>query len=130
VEKSGALQEVLDDARRRFVATFASQCDAISALVDERAASGAIESSAGLTHITHRLSGLAGTIGFPTISARASELEALLEGADGAAFDAVLARAHLRAIREAFVTDSAGAVACVPAAVAANARRDDPRRRG
>ena len=53
------------------------------------------------------MSGLAGTIGFPTISARASELEDLVDGAGSGAFDALLARDVVDAIREAFTKDLA-----------------------
>jgi DNA-binding NarL/FixJ family response regulator len=60
---------------------------------------------AALTQITHRLSGLAGTIGFPTISARASDLEVLTGGASHGAFNAVLARRAVTAIRKALPTD-------------------------
>ncbi len=62
---------------------------------------------AALTQVTHRLSGLAGTIGFPTISARAADLEALVDGASIDAFDALLARDVVQAIQEAFTRDLA-----------------------
>ncbi|HVC20751.1 MAG TPA: hypothetical protein VNE16_11780, partial [Vicinamibacterales bacterium] len=58
-----ALQEILDETRQRFVATFVTQRDSISALVDEVAASGASGPAAALARIAHRLNGLAGTIG-------------------------------------------------------------------
>ena len=82
----------MDEARQRFVATFVAQCDSIRILVDKVAALGPKGPVAALTQVTHRLSGLAGTIGFPTISARASDLEDLVGGAGRGAFDAVLAR--------------------------------------
>jgi len=90
--------------RQRFVETFAAQCDAIRILVNEVALDpqGPI---ATLTQITHRLCGLAGTIGFPTISARASDLEHLVAGAG--AFDASAARAAVDAIRNALAKDLA-----------------------
>ena len=71
------------------------------------AASGPRGPVAALTQVTHRLSGLAGTIGFPTISARASELEDLVGGAGRGAFDALLARDAVDAIRKAFAKDLA-----------------------
>ena len=80
-----SLQQGLDEMRQRFVATFAAQCDAIRILVDKVAALDPRGPVAALTQITHRLSGLAGTIGFPTISARASDLENLVAGAGGRA---------------------------------------------
>ena len=102
-----ALQQVLDETRQRFVATFVAQCDSIRILVDKVAAFGPRGPVAALTQVTHRLSGLAGTIGFPTISARASELEDLVDGAGRGAFDALLARDVVDAIREAFTKDLA-----------------------
>jgi two-component system, NarL family, invasion response regulator UvrY len=95
----------LDEIRQRFVATFASQCDAIGVLVDKVAALDPL-GPAALTEITHRLSGLAGTIGFPTISARASDLEDLVAGAGNhGGFDASAARDAVDAIRNAFAKD-------------------------
>jgi DNA-binding response OmpR family regulator/HPt (histidine-containing phosphotransfer) domain-containing protein len=102
-----ALQQVLDETRQRFIAIFAAQCDSIRVLVDTVAAVGVTGPVAELTQVTHRLSGLAGTIGFPTISARASELEALVDGAGSGSFDAVVARNVVDAIREAFTKDLA-----------------------
>jgi len=101
-----AFQQVLDETRQRFVATFVAQCDSIRILVDKVAASGSRGPVVALTQVTHRLSGLAGTIGFPTISARASELEDLV-GAGRGGFDALLARDAVDAIRKAFATDLA-----------------------
>ena len=103
-----AFQRGLDEMRQRFVATFVAQCDSISALVDQVAALDPAGPVAALTQITHRLSGLAGTIGFPTISARASDLESLVAGAGGrGAFDASAARDAVDAIRNAFAKDLA-----------------------
>ena len=91
-----------------FVATFAAQCDAIRTLVDEMAALNPRGPAAALTQATHRLSGLAGTIGFPTISARASDLERLVAGAGGrGALDAPAAREAVDAIRNALAKDLA-----------------------
>ena len=102
-----ALQQVLDETRQRFVANFAAQCDSIRTFIDQVAELGPSGPVAALSQITHRMSGLAGTIGFPTISARASELEALVDDAGSGAFDPVLARALVGAIGEAFTADLA-----------------------
>jgi len=66
---------------------------------------------AALTKITHRLNGLAGTIGFPTISASAATLEALVGrvGFGRRTFDATRARDLVDAMRAAFATDLASA---------------------
>jgi two-component system, NarL family, invasion response regulator UvrY len=102
-----ALQQGLDRARQRFVATFVTQCDSIGDLVDKVAALGPKGPVAALTQIAHRLSGLAGTIGFPTISARASALEDLVGGASRGVFDALRVREAVDAIRSAFAEDLA-----------------------
>jgi DNA-binding response OmpR family regulator/HPt (histidine-containing phosphotransfer) domain-containing protein len=112
-----ALQQVLDETRQRFVATFAAQCDSIRILVDKVAAFGPRGPVAELTQVTHRLSGLAGTIGFPTISARASELEDLIDGAGSRAFDALLTRDVIDAIRDAFTQDLASPPVWAPPAI-------------
>ena len=102
-----AFLQGLDEMRQRFVATFAAQCDAIRILVNEAALDPQAHVAA-LTEITHRLTGLAGTIGFPTVSARASDLESLVAGAgDRGAFDVPAARDALDAIRNALATDLA-----------------------
>ena len=100
-------QALLDKTRQRFVATFVAQCDSIRVLVDEVAALGARGPVAALTQVTHRLSGFAGTIGFPTISARASDLEGLVGGADRGAFKDSRARDCVDAIRKALPKDLA-----------------------
>ena len=102
-----ALQRVLDQTRQRFVASFSAQCDSLRILVDDVATGGPSGPIPDLTQATHRLSGLAGTIGFPTVSTRAAELEDLISGADVGAFDPSLARAIVNAIRDAFTADLA-----------------------
>src|SRR5688572_30359677 len=67
-------QPFLDRMRQRFVAAYVAECDSIRTLVDKVASLGPRGPVAKLRQVTHRLSGLAGTIGFSTISARASEL--------------------------------------------------------
>ena len=99
------LQQILTDTRRRFVASFDAQSDSIRLLVEQVASFGPQGPVAALTHLVHRLAGLAGTIGFPTVSTRASELEALLGRAG--AFDADEGRGLAEAIREAYAKDFA-----------------------
>jgi two-component system cell cycle response regulator len=100
-----SLEQVLTDTRRRFVASFDAQSDSIRLLVEQVASFGPQGPVAALTHLVHRLAGLAGTIGFPTVSTRASELE-VLTGRAGV-FEAVAARGLAEAIREAYAKDFA-----------------------
>src|SRR5436189_3765463 len=99
------LQQILTDTRRRFVSSFDAQSDSIRLLVEQVASFGPQGPVAALTHLVHRMAGLAGTIGFPTISVRASELEALV-GRPGA-FDVVAARGLAEGIRDAYARDFA-----------------------
>jgi DNA-binding response OmpR family regulator len=119
-----ALQQILVETRQRFVTTFDSQCDAIRGLVDTVATSGASGPAATLTLVVHRLSGLAGTIGFPTVSARAADLERLVDGGGRDAFDPSRSHAALLAIRDAFLADLASPPAArAPAAASVGACR-------
>jgi two-component system invasion response regulator UvrY len=104
-------QQGLNEMRQRFVSTFVPQCESIRVLVDKVAASDRRAPVAALTQIAHRLSGLAGTLGFPTTSARASDLENLVTDTGGrGAFDVSAARDAVDAIRNAFVKDLAKVV--------------------
>jgi two-component system cell cycle response regulator len=99
------LQQILTDTRRRFVSSFEAQSDSIRLLVEQVASFGPQGPVAALTHLVHRLAGLAGTIGFPTVSTRASELEVLIGRAG--AFDAVTARGLAEGIQQAYAKDFA-----------------------
>ena len=102
------LEQILAKTRRRFSATFAARCDAISRLVDQAEASGATRPIARLTQLAHRLSGLAGTIGFPAISRRASALEDLVSVTRRGALDVAVVRKAVGALRKALAQDIAG----------------------
>jgi DNA-binding response OmpR family regulator/HPt (histidine-containing phosphotransfer) domain-containing protein len=112
------LQQVVDDARQRFLGTFVAQCESLRLLVEQVAASGSTGPVAALAQLTHRLSGLAGTIGFPAISVRAAELETLVDGTARGVFDAARARDAVHAIRVALTTDLARAPVPAPQATA------------
>jgi CheY-like chemotaxis protein len=102
------LARVLDETRTRFVATFVTDCDAMAALLEEALVQTGKGPPTDLTFRVHRLIGLPGTIGFPTISRRAVDLESLL-GAD--VIDAPLARVAMEKLRRAFTHDLANAPA-------------------
>lgn len=97
----------LDDARQRFITTFATQWDSIRILVDQVEATGPGGPVAALIEIANRLSTLARTIGFPTVGARASELEELMDGVSTGHFDGLRAHVVLDAMLEAFNKDLA-----------------------
>lgn len=99
---------VLDETRTRFIATFVTDCDAIAALLEEALVPAASEPPTDLTFRVHRLIGLPGTIGFPTVSRRAVDLESLLRAG---AIDAPMARVAMEKMRRAFTHDLAVAPA-------------------
>ena len=104
---SAALQRVLDETRQRFVDSFDAQLASIRALIEQVDSLGTSGAVAELTHVAHRLAGLAGTIGFPTISARASDLERMMDSVSGGAFDVALARDVVVRLGDAFTKDLA-----------------------
>ena len=98
------LARVLAETRAHFVATFVTDYDAIATLLEEALVNPASDPPTELTDRVHRLIGLPGTIGFPTISRRAADLESLLAAG---VVDAPLARAGLEKMRRAFTHDLA-----------------------
>ena len=96
-------EQVLREARARFVAGFPHQADRIERLVGEPGAREREE----LHLVVHRIAGFGGTVGLPTVSTRAAELEELIGGSDNPAFDLGLARDMIGALREAFAHDLA-----------------------
>src|SRR4051812_8948121 len=105
---SDELAQVLDETRARFVASFVTDCDAIAGLLEEAVLDTTGDPATDLTSRLHRLIGLPGTIGFPTVSRRALELEGLL---GAGVIDAPLARVALEKMRRAFTHDLADAPA-------------------
>jgi DNA-binding response OmpR family regulator len=93
----------LRNARSRFIAGFHGQCDSLEALTVAAAPGGAAPERAAARQLIHRVVGLAGTIGFKSLSTRAMELESLLTGADP--YDPGHGRELTRTLREAFTND-------------------------
>jgi DNA-binding response OmpR family regulator/HPt (histidine-containing phosphotransfer) domain-containing protein len=118
------LEAVMAETRNRFTGSFPSQCDNLRILVDRVAQYGPEGPVAALTDAVHRLSGLAGTIGFRTISARAAELEELVSRSEARTFDGRLAGTLVDAMEAAFTTDlaRAGTPQAPPSAAAPLAR--------
>ena len=100
------LARVLDETRAHFIATYVTDYDAIAALLEEALVHPDGDPPTELTARVHRLIGLPGTIGFPTISRRAADLEGLL---GAGVIDAPLARVALEKMRRAFTHDLANA---------------------
>jgi DNA-binding response OmpR family regulator/HPt (histidine-containing phosphotransfer) domain-containing protein len=96
---------VLREVRDRFVMTFAARCEAVEHLADRVAQDGENGPLSALRQIVHRLSGLAGTIGFTGVSLEASALEALLQAAPEQGLDRQIAAETVRRLRAAFQED-------------------------
>jgi len=95
-------EDALREVRRRFIAAFSGQCDSLATLL--AGAAGEPARTEAAKRIVHRLTGLAGTVGFPTVSLRASELDTVLSVAG---FDAARALDLLSGMREAYAADLA-----------------------
>lgn len=100
-------EAAIRDARQRFLASFPKRSDSIGLLLSTVATVGARGPVGPLRHAVHRLCGLAGTLGFPTVSARARELELLLDGLDDGTFDTSRANLMFEAMERAFTDDLA-----------------------
>ena len=98
-------EAAMRDARQRFLATFPKRSDSIGLLLSTVATVGTRGPVVPLRHAVHRLAGLAGMLGFPTVSERARDLELLLDGLDHGAFDASRANLTFEAMERAFTDD-------------------------
>src|SRR5512137_21790 len=100
-------EAALLDARQRFLASFPKRSDSIGLLLSTVATVGARGPVLPLRHAVHRMCGLAGMLGFPTVSARARELEDLIDGVNSGAFDASRANLVFEAMERGFTDDLA-----------------------
>jgi CheY-like chemotaxis protein len=100
-------EAALRDARQRFLASFPKRSDSIGLLLSTVATVGARGPVLPLRHAVHRMCGLAGMLGFPAVSARAQDLEAMLDGIDRGTFDASRANLMFEAMEQAFTDDLA-----------------------
>jgi CheY-like chemotaxis protein len=98
-------EAALRDARQRFLASFPKRSDSIGLLLSTVATIGSRGPVTPLRHAVHRMCGLAGMLGFPAVSARARDLEAILDGLDAGTFDASRANLMFEAMERAFTDD-------------------------
>jgi len=101
---SGGGDDLLREARQRFIAGFPKHCQSIDLLLKTVAARGPRGSAEPLRQIAHQIASTAGTIGFPNVSERASELEMLAAQVDKG-FNLEVARGQLEALRETFARE-------------------------
>lgn len=95
-------EQALREVRHRFVAGFPAQTASMGVLIAQAAGPDGDIRKTGLLQLVHRMTGLAGTVGFPTVSRRAGELESILLRP---ALDVDFARLLLSGIQEAFTGD-------------------------
>jgi CheY-like chemotaxis protein len=100
-------EAAMRDARQRFIAAFPKRSDSIGLMLSTVATIGERGPIAPLRQIVHRMSGLGGMLGFPTVSVRARDLELLLDGVSVGTFDASLAMLGFDALEQAFTDDLA-----------------------
>lgn len=98
-------ETALRDARQRFIAAFPRRADSIGLLLNTVTTVGVTGPVGPLREIVHRTAGLAGTLGFPTVSARARDLEQMLDHADRQPLDGTQVNRVFDALRDGFSED-------------------------
>jgi two-component system cell cycle response regulator len=117
------VQEVVDEGRRRFVASFPGRFELLSVLI-ETAGGGDAEALADLRHTAHRLVGRAGATQFLRLAQHAAALETVATPESGAAFDDAGASRLLGEIWGAFSEERTSVTTKAPAqAVPVEARQ-------
>jgi CheY-like chemotaxis protein len=114
---SDGTDDLLREARQRFIAGFPKHCESIDLLLKTIAARGPKGSAEPLREAARQIAATAGTIGFPNVSERASELEMLAALADKG-FNLEVARGQLEALRETFAREISSPPAWVDAPTA------------
>ena len=98
-------EAVLRSARDRFTASFDERMESLRTLAARLRADGPVEVLESLRQIAHRMAGLAGVVGLPTVTVRARELDEILSGAAPGSVDEHVIARHVEALREAFAAD-------------------------
>ena len=109
------MQEVVDEGRRRFVASFPSRFEVLTVMI-ESAGSGNPDALLGLQQTAHRLVGRAGATQFLAVAQLAAALETLSAPEPGASFDEPAASRLLADIWSAFAEERTTVASRAPAA--------------
>ncbi len=99
-------EAVLRSARDRFADSFEQRLNSLRSLSASATAAGPPDVLESIRHIVHRMAGLAGIVGLPTVGARARELDEMLTDIAPGQVDARRIRDGVEAIGEAFGADS------------------------
>jgi HPt (histidine-containing phosphotransfer) domain-containing protein len=97
---------VLRETRKNFIGGFGAACTAMARLIDELVSDTSGAARSELQHLLHRMGGLSGTIGFPTVSTRAREVEDHLRDTMPDQLEPSTARSLLEMIRLGFERDA------------------------
>ena len=97
---------VVRETRRNFISGFGAAYAAMARLVDVLAKDTSGASRSELEHLLHRMAGLAGTIGLPTVSDRAREFEDHLRDTMPDQLDPTTGHRFLEKIRLGFEQDA------------------------
>ena len=97
---------ILRQTRERFIEAFPGRCGSITLLIETVASIGAAGPVEALRRIVHQMTGLAGTVGFPAVSERSSDLETLIVAVPKIGVDPPAMLAALDDVRAAFEADS------------------------
>jgi HPt (histidine-containing phosphotransfer) domain-containing protein len=101
------VEAVLRQTRADFVGGFQAACAAMAQLIDDLHHNADAAARGELERVLHRMGGLAGTIGLPTVSLRARELEDVVRDTTSERLDSSYAGRLLDAIRLGFEQDTA-----------------------
>ncbi len=102
--KADHLRDALADTRARFIAAFPATCDEALRLLDG-GPGGAAPEGVALQSLAHKMAGLSGMAGFPTVSTRALALEDLAGSPKLDRSAKERARLLIDQLRQAFVKD-------------------------
>jgi DNA-binding response OmpR family regulator len=97
---------VLRQARERFIQAFPGRLSSIELLSDDIARLGVSGPVESLRRIVHQMTGLAGTIGLPTVSERSGEVEDLIRGVPTVGVEQRAWSSAIEALRTAFEHDA------------------------
>jgi len=117
-------EAALRAVRLKFVSDFPAQCSSLTQFIDRTASPAAAEERTALARLAHRMAGLAGMLGLPSVSSRAKELEELVLSAEGALLDQAAAHEAVTRLRDAFTQDLTRPA---PSWAEAPTRADQPR---
>jgi DNA-binding response OmpR family regulator len=117
-------EAALRAVRLKFVTDFPTQCSAFTQFIDRTADPAAAGERTALARLAHRMAGLAGMLGLPSVSSRAKEIEELVLSAAGALLDQAAAHEAVTRLRDAFTQDLTRPA---PSWAEAPTRADQPR---